>query len=101
MTIAFSLQYSAQVPHPVQSPGVLNGLILPIIPISLSIGLVQAFGQPDIAIRIFTGISLPNNFLSIFFARPIVLILANLHRSIPGQAIILTTSSLSEPMGVP
>ena len=27
------------------------------IPISLSIGLVQAFGQPDTAIRILTGIT--------------------------------------------
>ncbi|MCK7508004.1 MAG: hypothetical protein MZV70_30735 [Desulfobacterales bacterium] len=32
-------------------------------PISLSMGLVQAFGQPDRAMRIFTGISFPNNFV--------------------------------------
>ena len=62
MIMAFSLQYSTQVPQPVQSPSDLNGWIRPIIPISFSIGLVQAFGHPDMAIRIFTGISLPNNF---------------------------------------
>jgi hypothetical protein len=71
------------------------------IPISLSMGLVQAFGQPDIAILIFTGISLPNNLSSIFFARAIVSILAYLHRSIPGHAVTLTTSSRSDPKGVP
>jgi hypothetical protein len=62
---------------------------------------VQALGQPDRAIRILTGISLPKSFLSIFFAMLIVSMLANLHRSIPGQAMILTISSFSDPIGVP
>ena len=98
--IAFSLQYSTQDPHPVQRPGVRKGRTLPMTPISLSMGLVQAFGQPDRAMRIFTGISFPNNFLSIFLARLIVSIFANLQRSTPGHAMIFTISSFSEPTGV-
>jgi hypothetical protein len=64
-------------------------------------GLVQALGHPDIAIRIFTGISFPNRSASIFPARLMVSIFANLHRSVPGQAMMLTISSRSDPMGVP
>ncbi len=71
------------------------------IPISLSIGLVQALGQPDTAIRIFTGISFPKSLASIFCARLIVSMFPNLQRSVPGHAIIFTISSRSEPIGVP
>ena len=65
-------------------------------------GLMHAFGQPeDGDPHLDRHISLPKSFVSINLARWMVFILANLHRSVPGQATILTISSCSEPMGVP
>src|SRR5690606_38444486 len=69
INIAPSLQNSMHVPHPVQTPGVLIGWILPIIPISLSMGLVHPLGHAEIAMRILTGISFPKPRRSISFAR--------------------------------
>ena len=53
--MAHCLQYSTQVPHPVQSPGVRSGRIRPMIPMSFKSGLLQQ----DMAMRSRTG-----NFLS-------------------------------------
>ena len=89
------------VPHPVQTPGVLIGWILPMIPISLSIGLVHPLGHAEIAMRILTGISFPKRRRSISLARDKESIFAKTQRSIPGHEVIFTISSRSEPTGVP
>ena len=100
IVIASSLQYSTHVPHPVHIPGTLMGRFCPTMPISFKSGLVQAFGQADMEIRIFTGISLPKSLASMERASDIESMLAKMHRSFPGHAITFTTSSRSEPRGV-
>jgi hypothetical protein len=53
------------------------------------------------AILNFTGISFPKNFSSRVLAREIESIMAKRHLSDPGQAVILTISDFSAPIGVP